>query len=156
MPASLTSAFHKLAFVGNHLPRQCGIATFTTDRKISVSCESGTVIGMWDSRRITQALSNLVGNAVKHGAPGRPIEVHVRVEHGNAIAEVHNEGAIPVDVLPTLFRPFAARGERNGRHDGLGLGLFIAQSIARAHRGDLRVESSPELGTTFRLVLPHG
>jgi PAS domain S-box-containing protein len=130
------------------------IATFTTDRKISVACESGTVTGMWDSARLTQALSNLVGNAVKHGTPGRPIDVRIRVDNGNAIAEVHNEGAIHDDLLPTLFKPFASRSGRQGRHDGLGLGLFIAQSIARAHHGDLQVHTSAEDGTTFRLVLP--
>jgi two-component system CheB/CheR fusion protein len=130
------------------------IATFTTDRKISVACESGLVTGMWDSSRITQALSNLVGNAVKHGTPGKPIDVHVRSDNGHAIAEVHNEGAIPDDILSTLFVPFAARGGGKHRQDGLGLGLFIAQSIARAHHGDLQVDSSAERGTTFRLVLP--
>jgi signal transduction histidine kinase len=66
---------------------------------------------------------------------------------------VHNAGAIPSDVVPKLFEPFATRG--GSRHsDGLGLGLFIAQSIARAHRGELTFESSAERGTTFRLLLP--
>jgi signal transduction histidine kinase len=56
--------------------------------------------------------------------------------------------------LPTLFRPFATRADRQRHRDGLGLGLFIAQSIARAHHGELEVDSNPERGTTFRLVLP--
>jgi two-component system CheB/CheR fusion protein len=129
------------------------IATFATDRTISVESE-GDPTGLWDSHRLTQALSNLVGNAVKHGAPGRPIDVRVRSENGNAIVEVHNEGAIPNEIMPTLFQPFAARGDQKRQRDGLGLGLYIAQSIARAHRGELHVESSAERGTTFRLVLP--
>jgi PAS domain S-box-containing protein len=129
------------------------IATFTTDRKIEVECE-GSATGLWDSHRITQALSNLVGNAVKHGAPGQPIDVLVRADGAHAIVEVHNQGAIPSEVMPTLFQPFAAREDRKRKHDGLGLGLFIAKSIAQAHRGELQVVSSPEHGTTFRLVLP--
>lgn len=129
------------------------IATFAKDRKISVECD-GTATGLWDSHRLTQALSNLVGNAVKHGAPGKPIDVRVRSDDAHAIVEVHNDGAIPSEIMPTLFQPFAARGDRKRHRDGLGLGLFIAQAIARAHRGELQVDSSAERGTTFRLVLP--
>ncbi|HUQ03421.1 MAG TPA: sensor histidine kinase [Kofleriaceae bacterium] len=82
--------------------------------------------------------ANLVGNAVKHGEPGKPIAVRVRADDGHAVVEVHNEGAIPSEVLSTLFEPFASRGPRAKRHkDGLGLGLFIARSIARAHGGEL-------------------
>jgi two-component system CheB/CheR fusion protein len=129
------------------------IGTVASDRKISVENE-GNPTGLWDGQRLTQALSNLVGNAVKHGEAGKPIDIRVRTDNGSAIVEVHNEGAIPSEVLPTLFQPFAARGAQKRNRDGLGLGLFIAQSIARAHRGDLHVDSSPERGTTFRLVLP--
>jgi two-component system, OmpR family, sensor histidine kinase VicK len=122
------------------------------DHKISVECE-GNPVGRWDPHRLTQAVTNLVGNAVKHGAPGAPIDVRVRSDDANAIVEVHNGGAIPAEVMATLFVPFAAHsGERS--RDGLGLGLFIARSIARAHRGDVQVTSTPELDTTFRLVLP--
>jgi PAS domain S-box-containing protein len=130
------------------------IATFATDHTIDVACDSPSPVGMWDSHRVTQALSNLVGNAVKHGVPGKPIEVRVSSDSGHAIVEVHNEGVIPSEQLPGLFEPFAARGDKTRHREGLGLGLFIARSIARAHRGDLQVESSPERGTTFRLVLP--
>ena len=111
---------------------------------------------MWDPNRVTQALSNLIGNAVKHGAPGTPIGVRVRTEDKHAIVEVHNVGVIPSDVMPKLFEPFATRGPVRRKNDGLGLGLFIARSIARAHQGELQVASSPEFGTTFRLVLPRG
>lgn len=130
------------------------IRAFATDRTIAVECSGDDAIGMWDPNRITQALSNLVGNAVKHGETGTPIGVRVRTDNGHAIVEVHNQGAIPHEVLPSLFEPFAARGDQRRHRDGLGLGLFIAQSIARAHRGEIHVESSPEQGTTFRLVLP--
>lgn len=129
------------------------IATFATDRKIELDCE-GAATGMWDPNRVTQALSNLIGNAVKHSEPGTPIGVRVRTEDSHAIVEVHNAGAIPHDVMPKLFEPFAARSDGQRKRDGLGLGLFIARSIARAHQGELQVASSPEHGTTFRLVLP--
>lgn len=129
------------------------ISTFATDRKIELDCE-GAAVGMWDPNRVSQALSNLLGNAVKHSEPGTPIGVRVRTEDEHAIVEVHNTGAIPDDVMPKLFEPFAARSDRQRKHDGLGLGLFVARSIAHAHQGELQVASSPEHGTTFRLVLP--
>jgi len=127
------------------------IATFAGDRKIEVECE-GNAIGVWDPNRITQALSNLVGNAVKHGAPGKTIDVRVKSDERHAIVEVHNEGAIPTEIMPKLFEPFAVRSGQ--RREGLGLGLFIAKSIARAHHGELQVASTSEAGTTFRLILP--
>ncbi len=127
------------------------IATFAVDRDIQVACE-GDGTGLWDANRITQALSNLVGNAVKHGAPGKPIDVRVRSDEAHAIVEVHNEGAIPTEIMPKLFQPFAVRAAQ--RREGLGLGLFIAKAIAQAHRGELQVASTAEAGTTFRLVLP--
>jgi signal transduction histidine kinase len=127
------------------------IATFAVDREIKVACE-GDVTGVWDANRITQALSNLLGNAVKHGAPGKPIDVRVRSDEAHAIVEVHNEGAIPTEIMPKLFQPFAVRAAH--RREGLGLGLFIAKAIAQAHRGELQVASTAEAGTTFRLVLP--
>jgi PAS domain S-box-containing protein len=129
------------------------IATFATDRKIELDCE-GVAVGMWDANRVTQALSNLIGNAVKHSEPGTPIGVRIRTEDSNAIVEVHNAGAIPSEVIPSLFEPFAARGDKQRKKDGLGLGLFIARSIAQAHQGELQVATSQEHGTTFRLVLP--
>jgi two-component system CheB/CheR fusion protein len=127
------------------------IGTFASDNKIEVACERD-VTGVWDPNRITQALSNLVGNAVKHGAPGTPVGVRVTSDEVRAIVEVHNEGAIPTDIMPKLFEPFAVRAAQ--RREGLGLGLFIAKAIAQAHRGELQVASTDEAGTTFRLVLP--
>jgi len=129
------------------------IRTFASDHEIEVACE-GAAKGMWDAHRLTQAISNLVGNAVKHGAKGERIDVRIGSTDAHAFVEVHNAGSIPDDLVPTLFQPFASRGDRARHRDGLGLGLFIARSIARAHRGDLQVSSTPELGTTFRLVLP--
>jgi PAS domain S-box-containing protein len=131
------------------------IRSFVKDRPIEVAA-AGEAKGLWDGNRISQALSNLVGNAVKHGAPGTPIALRVRTESDHAIVEVHNHGSIAPEVLPTLFRPFAGRSDptRIREAQGLGLGLFIARSIARAHRGDLVAESSAEHGTTFSLRLP--
>ncbi|HVV85271.1 MAG TPA: PAS domain-containing sensor histidine kinase [Kofleriaceae bacterium] len=113
-----------------------------------------TVTGRWDANRLTQAVSNLVGNALKHGTSGEPVRVRVEDAGDRAMIEVHNGGVIPEDVVATLFQPFATRSEQKRNREGLGLGLFIARSIARAHGGDLEFSSSSAAGTTFRIVLP--
>jgi signal transduction histidine kinase len=67
--------------------------------------------------------------------------------------EVHNGGTIPDEMLPHLFDPFSSSRDHASRGEGLGLGLFIANAIARAHGGGLEVDSA-DGATMFRLVLP--
>lgn len=79
--------------------------------------------------------------------------MRVRADDGHAVVEAHNERSIP-DESAESVEPFAARGVKPHHTDGLGLRPFIAKSIVRAHHGGLQVDSSPERGTIFRLVLP--
>src|SRR6185437_4353129 len=95
-----------------------------------------------DGERIAQLLSNLLGNAITHGAVGSPIEVRARSDADQLELEVVNGGAaIPADVLDHLFEPFSHAGEPS---EGLGLGLFIAEKIAQAHNGVIRVTSTDD------------
>jgi two-component system sensor histidine kinase/response regulator len=117
--------------------------------------EAGDVSGVWDADRLAQVVTNLVGNAVQHGTKGKPITIELDgTEPATVRLRIHNVGTIPSDALPRLFEAFkqaptAARTHRSG----LGLGLFIAREIARAHGGDLVVQSSDD-GTTFEVILP--
>ena len=121
-------------------------------RRITFDCEADGH-GAWDQPRILQAISNLASNAVQHGEPGSPVRVRLTGDNRNVAVEVHNLGTIPDDLLPRIFEPFRSGRHHGSRGDGLGLGLFIAQAIARAHGGNLEVDSS-EGSTMFRLVLP--
>jgi len=114
----------------------------------------GDQSGHWDTDRLLQIISNLVCNAGQHGRAGSSILVQLGGrDPGLVTLRVHNEGAVPEGVLPTLFDPF--RGTRSRRDSrGLGLGLFIVKEIARAHGGDVAVESSEPEGTTFTVRLP--
>ena len=117
--------------------------------RIDLAC-SGALAGGWDRARLHQALSNLLGNALRYGS-GR---VSVRAHGADAHVEVsvHNDGApIPSDVLPVVFEPFE-RGTED--RSGLGLGLYIVREIAKAHEGTVSVASSAEQGTTFSIQLP--
>ncbi|SFV28666.1 hypothetical protein SAMN05216456_0570 [Devosia crocina] len=105
-----------------------------------------------DQARIAQMFSNLLGNAVTHGAPETPVVVHAMVANGHFELAVSNGGApIPPEAMQRLFQPFA-RGEVRANMEGLGLGLYIASQIAEAHGGRLEVSSTEgETRFTFRV-----
>ncbi len=106
-----------------------------------------------DASRIGQLLSNLVANALTHGSDAAPIRVATRVAEGVFELSVTNAGMpIPAAALERLFQPFF-RGEVRSSQQGLGLGLYIAFEIARAHGGTLVAASSPEQ-TTFTFRMP--
>ena len=108
----------------------------------------GDGLGMWDDDRMAQVVSNLVGNAVEHGDGAKPVDVRLVGDAQRVSLEVHNYGApIAEESLPTLFRSY--KHPTSNGHGGLGLGLFIADQIVKAHLGELRVRSSAEEGTTF-------
>ena len=122
------------------------------DREIRFDCEVDGH-GAWDESRVMQAVSNLASNAVQHSTPGSPVRVRLTGDDKQVMVEVHNDGAIPHELLPRIFEPFRSGHHHGSRGEGLGLGLFIAKAIARAHGGGLQVDSSAG-ATMFRLVLP--
>jgi two-component system, OmpR family, sensor histidine kinase VicK len=128
------------------------LAASAKDRSIELVCD-GDARGEWDGPRLTQAISNLVGNAVQHSPAGTPIVVAIDARAADVTVAVRNQGQIPPDVLPTIFDAFRSGSEKAGRQ-GLGLGLFIAQAIARAHGGSIEATSTAADGTTFRVTLP--
>jgi two-component system, sensor histidine kinase and response regulator len=121
-------------------------------RSFDVS-EGGTVVGRWDETRLEQVLSNLLGNAERHGSRDGAITVRLEETEDQVTLSVHNRGAIRPELLPVLFDPFRSGYERGSR-DGLGLGLFIVQQIVEAHGGSIEVTSTEELGTVFVVRLP--
>jgi signal transduction histidine kinase len=113
--------------------------------------------GSWDPDRLAQVFSNLISNAVRHGSPSAPLRLAVDGRHAAFVdVTVHNDGTIPAPVLPGLFDPFQGTRSMRGGSEGLGLGLFISAQIIKAHGGEIRVDSSPDAGTTFSIRLPRG
>jgi signal transduction histidine kinase len=115
----------------------------------------GEVTGEWDPDRLGQALSNLMSNALRYGAEGRPVLVKCAASPDVATLSVHNDGEpIAHDVVPRLFAPFC-RGQASAEAvAGMGLGLYIVKEIATAHGGAVEVRSEVGYGTTFKLRLP--
>lgn len=108
-----------------------------------------------DSKRIAQLFSNLLGNALTYGRADSPVKVDATSENGEFILCVANSGEkIPVSTQERLFQPFS-RGKFEKSKEGLGLGLYIASEIARAHDGTLEATSSEE-ETCFTLTIRSG
>jgi len=115
------------------------------------------VRGIWDEDRIAQVLRALLTNAAQYGRERGTVEISVK-SHPDAAATitVRNElqGApLPAAALATMFDAYRRGSDDAHIGTGIGLSLFLAQQIVRAHRGSISVESSP-LGTTFHVVLP--
>jgi signal transduction histidine kinase len=131
------------------------------DKQLLLACQ-GDLYGEWDEDRLTQVLSNLVGNALRHGDEA-PVQVELDGSHATSVRlSVRNGGEIPADVLPHIFDPFRSGRARveeppsrraSTRNEGLGLGLYIVREIVRAHGGQLQVESAAGR-TSFHVALP--
>jgi signal transduction histidine kinase len=107
-----------------------------------------------DLGRVQQVASNLIGNALTHGAPDSPVKVTARTDDHDLILEVWNQGEpIPAENIAKVFEPFWRR-EASAHREGLGLGLHICSQIMRAHSGALSVVSNKETGTTFTARFP--
>jgi len=122
------------------------------DKRLALTAAADEGVGRIDvdRHRIVQALSNLVGNAIKFTSAGR-VELRARRDDRTVIVEVADTGVgIPADQLDHLFDRFW-RG-RTG--EGIGLGLAIAKGVVDAHGGSVEVRSRPGEGTTFAIRLP--
>jgi len=112
------------------------------------------IVGSAD--RLTRAILNLLDNAVKYSPRGGQVKVNVKVEDGNAVVSVSDEGpGIPADEIPRLFERFyRADKARSRARPGAGLGLSIAKLIVEQHGGSVRVDSVVGRGSTFSVSLP--
>jgi PAS domain S-box-containing protein len=116
----------------------------------------GETVGSWDGDRLMQLVSNLVGNALAHGAPTGPALVTVDGRQPEQVKlTVTNAGAIRPETLQIIFEPFRSDKDRKeDQSSGLGLGLYISQQIVLAHSGSIEVRSTQEEGTCFTVRLP--
>jgi signal transduction histidine kinase len=108
-----------------------------------------------DPSRIAQVLTNVIGNAVKFARSGDHVFVHANHGAHEWIVAVSDTGpGIEAEHLPHLFDPYWSAARH--RHQGTGLGLYIAKNIVEAHRGRMWVESVRGMGSTFFFALPLG
>ena len=118
----------------------------------------GEMLGNWDAERLAQVFSNLLHNAAKYSTLDAPItcaltscDSAVRI----SVHNVHSAGkAITPESMEHLFEPMWRGDGARGNGEGVGLGLFIVETIARAHGGSCAVVSNDAEGTTFVVTLP--
>jgi len=130
------------------------VAEHQTDAGIQVELH-GELHGEWDGGRLAQAISNLLGNALQHGAAGGP--VLVRADGGsdaNVTLSVANAGQIPSSRRDSLFDPFGGRDPRANPESGLGLGLYIVKQIVLAHDGSIELNTDQPDRVCFDIELP--
>jgi signal transduction histidine kinase len=123
---------------------------------ITLTCTIDGSLGVIpaDAMALERALTNLVHNALKFTPERGAVTMRARREADAVIVQVSDTGiGIKAEELSTIFQPYR-RGTLRQPREGVGLGLFIAQSLVRAHRGRIEVESEVDRGTTFTVWLP--
>jgi signal transduction histidine kinase len=104
-----------------------------------------------DRLRLGQVLTNLLSNAVKHSPRGGTVTIDAMTDT-DVVVRVMDEGpGVPTELIPRVFTRYA----RGPRSTGLGIGLYLAERIAREHGGSLTIDSTTT-GATFVLRLPSG
>jgi signal transduction histidine kinase len=114
-------------------------------RHIKVDAALEPALARGDRVLLERMIANLIENAVRHNNPGGWIGIRTIQQADSAVFEIANTGpSIPPEQIPTLFEPFARARQRLNSSDSVGLGLSIAQAIARAH--DATITARPRSG----------
>jgi signal transduction histidine kinase len=112
-----------------------------------------SVTGSWDPVRLDGIVTNLLANAIKYGV-GKPVRISVERSGDRAVLSVRDQGiGMSAEEQASLFQKFA-RAVPPDNYGGLGLGLWIVDRLARAHGGNVRIESRKGEGATFTVDLP--
>ena len=132
------------------------LSHLTGDHRVKVSDQGGLVPVYVDPMRIGQVLGNLVSNAVKYGEKEGDIVVRLSRTDSQVEVAVTNQGkGIDPQDMPRIFGRFSRSKSTAGPTiRGLGLGLYIANGVVKAHGGRMWAESTPGKTTTFHMTLP--
>lgn len=129
---------------------------FTTLHGARFQLISHSVRGWWDQEAIKRAMENLIGNALKYGAPATPVRIKIDVQNERMLLSVHNEGEpIPQEQIESIFQVFRRAGTaKKVNKEGWGIGLPYVRSVAESHGGSIAVDSAKYRGTTFVVDVP--
>jgi signal transduction histidine kinase len=124
------------------------------DLRLEASFEPAAAFG--EPRLAERLVANLLDNAIRHNVPSGAVRVATRTDGGQAAISVTNTGpVVPPDEVERLRQPFQRLdGDRVAERDGVGLGLSIADAIARAHGGELVLRAQPDGGLAVEARIP--
>jgi signal transduction histidine kinase len=130
-----------------------GAAIEQREIQVEASLEPAPTNG--DRVLLERMIANLVENAVRHNHPGGTIWIRTHRQSDGSVFEVANTGPkVPAEQIPVLFEPFARAEQRVNFDDGIGLGLSIADAIARAHDARISAHERPGGGLELSVILP--
>jgi two-component system NtrC family sensor kinase len=136
-----------------------GFTRQLAEKKLAVRCDLPDQVPplLANPVQIRQMLDKMLDNSIKYTPAGGQITIQARVEQDQVILELQDSGSgISALDMPYIFDKFYRGSQAMNTANGTGLGLAIVKSIVESHRGRIWVESPPEMGTTFTLVLPLG
>ena len=132
-----------------------GLAPESTARHALRIEPGGPLQGTWDARWLAEALGALLSNALKYTPDGGEIRVSLRREGDQALVSVCDPGiGLPPHEHKRVFLPFVRGDDARQLAPGIGLGLFVADCVARGHGGQVELTSAPARGSVFTLRLP--
>jgi signal transduction histidine kinase len=146
IPVDLSSLLHEVSDF---------FAPLAEEAEVTLELQVGSGVEIpGDPAWLHELFANLLDNAIKYTPAGGRVQVRLSSEEGILSVEVADDGVgIEASDLPSIFQPFHRVGNRS-EAPGVGLGLPIAREIARAHGGELQVESRIGEGTTLTVRLP--
>jgi PAS domain S-box-containing protein len=132
------------------------LSVITAKRKLKITSLPDLPAVQADKFRIAQVITNLVENATKFSPEGSPIEIEAKLNAGNVIISVADNGiGMSPEVVAKLFdRFYQSYRVVSGKTRGTGLGLVICKGIIEAHGGKIWVESQPGIGSRFSFSIP--
>ncbi len=124
-------------------------------RRIKVEAALAPAVARGDRVLLERMIANLVENAVRHNVPCGWIAIRTTQRADGATFEIENTGpSIPAEQIPTLFEPFGHGKQRLNHSDGVGLGLSIANAIARAHNATIAARPRSSGGLEVSVTIP--
>jgi signal transduction histidine kinase len=168
MAGMIDELLHTMAFHGGEAVQltlsDCDLADIVREAEAEATAMHGPrfrvhgvpVTGYWDRAALLRVIENLLGNAVKYGAPGTPITIKTEPVHQRVVISVHNEGTpIPPAEQECIFQMYQrAAAAKHDTQPGWGIGLPYVRAIAESHGGSIGLDSSAERGTTFSVDIP--
>lgn len=127
----------------------------TNQKKLEISIESDLPLINIDIATMTQAVTNLIDNAIKYSKDDKPINISIFRDGDEINFQIKDHGiGMSTGTLRNLFKRFYRSYQRQDHVSGTGIGLFITKAIVEANRGKITVSSKVGIGSTFTISIP--